>query len=137
MESEELNEIIRGNGGSRYRIRYAVPSVNTYHVVVATPSHHTEGEAKWSANEKYLTYRSHKHGIERQEARLHHYTEREGGRHRSSSAIWVSHPTMTKATQIAIETTHSEEGGSGSVELDIFPESEHKMTGTITTTKLA
>ena len=118
-------------------MKYAVPSPNTYQVLLATPSYHTEGECKWSSYEKYLIYKTQMEGRDMYEARLHHYADFSDETFKISSAMWLNHPSLTKASQIAVELTGSEGEGTGAIELDIFPETENKIRGTVTTRRIA
>nr|AAM48287.1 vitellogenin [Metapenaeus ensis] len=49
----------------------------------------------------------------------------------------MNHPVLSRPIMVAVKYTASEETAKGTIELDIFPEEENKITGTVETTRIA
>lgn len=123
---------------SSYQYRFSKPTPTSYTMMVKIPSRTMQGKVKLSPSESRITFSPNKGKTDAKYEvgyKLKH-EESWGGR-TSKWEARANHPTLPKPILAAIQYTANEETFKGTVELDIFPEEQDKLTGTVETQRTA
>nr|XP_045611544.1 vitellogenin-like isoform X1 [Procambarus clarkii] len=119
-----------------YHYRFHKPTPITYSMIFKSPSRTMEGEAEYSPSQSSLKfYPNRDHSEDKYQIAT-----------TSSHSNWdqeskyegrISHPVLTK--DMLVEVQFSSGGGNltGSIELDIFPDTADKITGTLQSSMIA
>ncbi|KAK3883084.1 hypothetical protein Pcinc_012578 [Petrolisthes cinctipes] len=119
---------------STFRSRYHSPETSTHTVLIQSPSRTMEGEAKYSPSEVSLQFypdrdmTSTKYEVSARSSPTYYGTKYEGR---------VSHPSMNKEMAIQMEYSSSGSGMQGTFELDVFPDTADKLTGSLSSNLIA
>ncbi|XP_042241455.1 vitellogenin-like [Homarus americanus] len=119
-----------------YQYFYHQPTPNTYSMILKTPSRHTEGEAIYSPSEAsvkvYPNKRESNTKYELTGRSSHTYWDQE-----SKYEGHISHPSLTRDMRVEVQYSVTGENMRGTIELDIFPDTADKITGTLQSTLVA
>nr|WRM33325.1 vitellogenin 3 [Palaemon carinicauda] len=124
-------------GSAKYLLAYERPERWNHKVLVHSPSRHMEGEARCSSSEYRVTFHPERHMSDKKYEMAFTSSERSGpweselryeGR--------VHHPSLERERRVEFALMLNEKT-QGTLELDIFPRSEDKITGTLESTMIA
>lgn len=130
----EKEERIERSESANYRYHYSKPTPSSYHVMVQTPSRTMQGEAHVSASQSGIKFYPNKSNPEST------YEVGYKATHTGNQGRWesqINHPVLPKPMQFALQYTADQTAVEGTVELDIFPSSEDKITGHLASTRVS
>ena len=130
LSSSSSSDTYSSPSAASYLIRYDKPSSTSHSIKIYSPSRQMEGQYRQSSSEFLIRYHPHKgHSDKKYElyARKSHSSWPQQSRFEGG----VTHPRYGKEMKVEAQYTRSEQTVTGSVELDIFPNSADKITGTI------
>nr|AAG17936.1 vitellogenin [Cherax quadricarinatus] len=136
IEGEEYSSGSGKYGKGKYGFHYHKPTPSSYSMKIESPSRTLEGEAEYSPSRSSFKFYP---DSDKSEAKYEITGE-------SSHNYWdqvskyegrLSHPGMSKDIRVKVEHSYSGQTMRGSLELDIFPDTEDKITGTLKSTMIA
>ncbi|XP_053642616.2 vitellogenin-like [Cherax quadricarinatus] len=136
VEGEEYSPGSGKYGKGKYGFHYHKPTPSSYSMKIESPSRTLEGEAEYSPSRSSFKFYP---DSDKSEAKYEITGE-------SSHNYWdqvskyegrLSHPGMSKDIRVKVEHSYSGQTMRGSLELDIFPDTEDKITGTLKSTMIA
>nr|ACU51164.1 vitellogenin [Pandalus japonicus] len=111
-----------------YLFQYHKQTPTSHSMLIRSPSRTMEGAVKYSPNEYLVKFHPHK-GVTDSKYELYaKHTPSEWNQH-SRFEAHVSHPSIQRDLQVDAQYTRNEQRIAGSIELDIFPNPEDKITG--------
>nr|UFQ72466.1 vitellogenin 4 [Procambarus clarkii] len=135
-ESGEYHDSPSGEDSKdKYSFKYQKGSPS-YSISIESPSRTMKGEAQYSPSESSLRFYPNK---AKSEAKYEIAAK-------SSHSYWdqqskyegrISHPSLSKDLRIEVQHSGSGESFRGTIEIDIFPDTADKITGTLQSTKIA
>nr|BAD98732.1 vitellogenin [Penaeus japonicus] len=127
-----------GQETAKYQYRFTRPSPTTYIMQMRTPTRTIEGRAKLSPRESGIKFYPNK-GKAEAKYEVGYKANHQGswGQHASNIEVRMNHPTLPKPIMVAAHYTAIGETIKGTIELDIFPEEENKITGTLETQRIS
>ncbi|XP_069164339.1 vitellogenin-like [Procambarus clarkii] len=135
-ESGEYHDSPSGEDSKdKYSFKYQKGSPS-YSITVESPSRTMKGEAQYSPSESSLRFYPNK---AKSEAKYEIAAK-------SSHSYWdqqskfegrISHPSLSKDLRIEVQHSGSGESFRGTIEIDIFPDTADKITGTLQSTGIA
>ncbi|XP_042241489.1 vitellogenin-like [Homarus americanus] len=121
---------------TEYGIHYHKPTPTTYTMRVEYPTRTIEGEATYSPTEAsvkvYPNKRESNAKYELTGKSSHTYWDQ-----KSKFEGHISHPSLTRDIRVEVQYSVTGENMRGTIELDIFPDTADKITGTLQSTLVA
>ncbi|XP_042892354.1 vitellogenin-like [Penaeus japonicus] len=121
---------------AKYRYRFTRPSPTTYVMQMRTPTRTMEGRAKLSPRESGIKFYPNK-GKAEAKYEIGYKVNHQGRWGQRGMEVRMNHPVLPKPIMVAAQYTAVEETFKGTIELDIFPGEENKITGTLETQRIS
>lgn len=135
-ENPRNSVTLQANEGAKFHIKYDKPTPYSYNVILQTPSRTVHTEAKYSLTEIGLTVYPNRHESERKyEVAVKSTTDYWNQQNKYEGHI--SHPSLTKDMTVTVQVEDSGERRSGAFEIDVFPDTQDKVSGALQSIWLA